>query len=208
MFDAMPSPRRRRLAPLFYTLAGLAALFELGVVWLMLHPNAHKDYADFYIDHTTTCLNQPKAGPYVIGEVIPFASEGYGPEAADMRVCGWDGPAGDGLHSVGTTSRIRMAFAPITGNGVLRIELTGVEHGIRPEHIMDLIVNGTNVETIAVGRDQTRTITVPLPANVLAAEPGTLDLTFAYHDAVRVGPEDPDGRRRAIKLLSLQLSAE
>lgn len=206
MSDSAQIPRRPRLAPLFYGLALLIALAELGIVWLMLHPSADKDYADFYIHHITTCLNQPKAGPYVLGEVTSFASEGYGPGAA-MRICGWDGPAGDGLHSVGTTSRLRLSFAPIESDGLLRISLTGVDPGTAPEHRFDLMANGTKVATLAVEKSKTRAFSVPLPKAVLAAEPGVLDLVFAYHDAVRVGPDDTDGQRRTIKLLSLQLTA-
>lgn len=42
-----------------YILVAIVALFELGVVWLMLHPNVTPDYRAYYIDKTTTCLNQP-----------------------------------------------------------------------------------------------------------------------------------------------------
>ena len=93
-----------------YLLVGLVALFELGVFWLMLHPDVPPDYRAYYIDKTTTCLNQPVSGAYTLGTVIPFTPEGR--DAAEpVRVCGWEGPTGDGTHAVGTSSRVRFTYS-------------------------------------------------------------------------------------------------
>ena len=71
----MPSPSRP-LQVLAYSIVALAIAFELTVVWLMLHPQVPDDYRAYYIDHTTTCLNQPVSGDYVLGETVSFRSDG------------------------------------------------------------------------------------------------------------------------------------
>ena len=39
---------------LLYGVAGLVALFELGVTWVALHPHVPADYRAYYLDRTTT----------------------------------------------------------------------------------------------------------------------------------------------------------
>ena len=93
-----------------YVLAGLIALFEFAVFWLMLNPDVPPDYRAYYIEKTTTCLNQPVAGTYSLGTTIDFTPDGR--EAAKLlRVCGWEGPTGDGNHAVGTSARLRFVYA-------------------------------------------------------------------------------------------------
>ena len=97
-----------------YALIAVLALFEVTVLWWALHPQVSEDYRAYYIDHTTTCLNQPVSGTYQLGTPIDFTSAGR--EAAKpLKVCGWEGPVGDGTHAIGESSRLRFAFtAPAT----------------------------------------------------------------------------------------------
>src|SRR5215475_10116069 len=92
-----------------YAAAAAVALFELGVAWLSLHPNVNADYRAYYLDQTTTCLNEPATGDYVFGTEVMFRS-GYEKLVQPVRVCGWEGPVGDGLHAVGESSRLRFAL--------------------------------------------------------------------------------------------------
>lgn len=206
MSDAPAFIRTRPVALGFYALAALAAVFELGVLWLALHPDPPKDYADFFIYNRTTCLNQPKSGPYVMGTRMGFTSETYSDAAAALRVCGWDGPAGDGLHSVGTTARLRLTFAPVQTALALTLDLTAVDKGQGATQRVTLTVNGAEIGETTLGKGETRRVTLEVPKAALDAEPGTVDLVLGFPDAVRVGPDDPDSRKRAIKLLSLHLT--
>lgn len=206
MSDAPAFILTRPVALGFYALAALAAVFELGVLWLALHPDPPKDYADFFIYNRTTCLNQPKSGPYVMGTRMGFTSETYSDAAAALRVCGWDGPAGDGLHSVGTTARLRLTFAPVQTALALTLDLTAVDKGQGATQRVTLTVNGAEIGETTLGKGETRRVTLEVPKAALDAEPGTVDLVLGFPDAVRVGPDDPDSRKRAIKLLSLHLT--
>lgn len=206
MSDAPAFVRSRPVALGLYALAALAAVIELGVLWLALHPDPPKDYADFFVYNRTTCLNQPKSGPYVMGTRMGFTSETYDDAAAALRVCGWDGPAGDGLHSVGTTARLRLTFPPAATALALTLDLTAVDKGDGARQRVSVTVNGQDVGEIALDRGETRRVTVEVPKAALDADPGTLDLILGFPDAVRVGPDDPDSRKRAIKLLSLHLT--
>ena len=101
-----------------YGAAALLAAFELWVVWLMLHPAVPADYRAYYIDHSTTCLNQPVSGAYALGTTVSFLPDGRA-AAKPIRVCGWEGPAGDGTHAVGTSARLRL----VTGSSRRPLEL-------------------------------------------------------------------------------------
>ncbi|PXA98852.1 hypothetical protein DMC47_06575, partial [Nostoc sp. 3335mG] len=114
---------RSPLALGLYALAALLALFELAVLWQALHPDVSDEYRAYYIDQTTTCLPQPVTGEYTLGTVLNFRSGGD--NTRELRPCGWDGPAGDGMHSIGETSRLRFAV-PSRQALRLSLELTGV----------------------------------------------------------------------------------
>lgn len=204
MSDAPAFVRRRPVAIAFYTVAALAAVFEIGVLWLALNPNPHPDYRAYYIDKTTTCLNQPRVGPYVLGDTISFTSENYGP-GKEMRVCGWEGPAGDGTHAVGTTSRLRLGFKAVQAPLLLSLEITAVDKGPSASQRVVLYGNGIRFGLVEIAKGTTQTVEAVVPREVLDANPGVLDLTFGYADAFRVNPGDSEGRMRSIKLKSLRL---
>ena len=92
-----------------YALAAAIALVEVAILWQALHPNVPDDFRAYYIDRTITCLPQPVTGDYVLGTEIDFRSGG--PNTRELRPCGWDGPAGDGMHAIGTESRLRFAVS-------------------------------------------------------------------------------------------------
>jgi len=184
-----------------YILVGLLALFELGVLWLMLHPNVPADYRAYYIDKTTTCLNQPVTGTYTLGTVIPFTPEGR--DAAKLiRVCGWERPTGDGTHTVGTSARLRFAYAEPATALTLKLSMVPVQKdGQLTTQRVEIVANGTLVDTVMLDAPTPREVSLPLPAPA----DGKLELELRFPDAVQMGPTDPDNRLRSIKLLSAAL---
>lgn len=183
-----------------YLLVGLVALFELVVFWLMLHPDVPSDYRAYYIDRTTTCLNQPVSGSYSLGTVVPFTPEGRA-AAGLVKVCGWEGPAGDGTHAVGTSARLRFAYAEPATALTLRLSLIAVQKGGRSTtQRVEIVANGAPVATLTVNADAPQDVSLPLPA-----ADGRLELELNFLDAARMGPTDPDNRLRSIKLLSAAL---
>lgn len=184
-----------------YLLIGLVALFELGVVWLMLHPNVPSDYRAYYIDKTTTCLNQPVSGQYALGAVIPFTPEGK--DAAKLiRVCGLEGPTGDGNHAVGTSARLRFVYSETATALTLQLAMVAIQKGgnIVPQRV-EIVANGMPLDTITLDQPTPQQFSLPLPAPA----DGRLELELRFPDAVQMGPTDPDNRLRSIKLLSAAL---
>ena len=184
-----------------YLLVGLVALFELVVFWLMLHPDVPPDYRAYFIDKTTTCLNQPVSGTYSLGTVIPFTPEGR--EAAKLiRVCGWERPTGDGTHVVGTSARLRFAYAEPATALTLKLSMVPVQKDGQPTtQRVEIVANGTLVETVTLDTPTPQDVSLPLPAPAN----GKLELELRFPDAVQMGPTDPDNRLRSIKLLSAAL---
>jgi hypothetical protein len=188
--------------PVLYGLAALLALFELGIAWQALHPNVPADYRAYYIDQSTTCLNQPVPGTYAQGIRIPFRS-GYEKLITPLRVCGWEGPAGDGLHAVGESARLRLALLGSAHDVQLTLEMVAVDFAGTAGQPVDVIVNGTRL-----GRAQVRT---GLPQAFEFAVPDAalgprkvLDVELAFPDAIRVDPQDSNTRKRSIKLVAVQ----
>lgn len=191
-------------APLAYGLAAVLALAELVVLWFVLHPAATPDYTAYYITRTTTCLNQPFPGTYTLGETVSFRSEGYGP-AKELRVCGWEGPAGDGTHAVGTSSRLRFALPPHPGRLVLTLAMTAVEREGHPRQRVEVTGNGVLLGEAVLNGGKTDSFDFAVPPAAIEANPDALDVILAYPDAIRMAPTDADTRLRSIKLLSARL---
>lgn len=182
-----------------YGVAAVVALFELGSLWLALHPNVDNDYRAYFLDKTTTCLNQSVSGKYTLGERISFTSYGWGP-GKNIKVCGWDGPAGNGLHSVGEESRLRFRFAGSPPPARLNI---GIEAIVAQDHPFQRVIltgNGVRIAEVEVRANRIGIFDLDLPPAVFADHPHLLDLKLSYPDAVRMNPGDADVIKRAIKL--------
>ena len=205
MSDRTASPRPWR--PIAYGVVALAIAFELLVVWWMLHPQVPADYRAYYIDETTTCLNQPVSGDYVLGTKVSFLSDGRA-LASPLRVCGWEGPAGDGTHAVGQTARLRFALPPgTTGPLALHLDLVAIEREGHPSQRVGIAINGSVLDTVTARQGEPLAVDVRIPAEILAAHPDRLELELQLPDAISMSPSDSKTRMRSIKLLSAQLGA-
>lgn len=180
-----------------YGIAGLALAFELGVAWLALHPEVPPEYRAYYIDHTTTCLPQPVSGAYEFGTLVSFRSEGAA-LIKPLRVCGWEGPAGDGLHSVGESSQLRFALPDETGPLTLSLDLDAVPASPTGTQQVAVSANGVELGVLTVSVGSPQTFTLPLPATCPRSE--TLEVELAYPDAVLMSQRDTNTRKRAVRL--------
>ncbi|MFD2648152.1 hypothetical protein ACFSX5_10155 [Devosia albogilva] len=181
-----------------YALAGLLFAAEAGVVWLMLNPDVPEDFRAYYIDRSTTCLNQPVPGTYAFGTVVDFTSDGR-EQAMPLRVCGWEGPAGDGTHAVGTSSRLRFRGDPQPGAHELVLDLAAISRDGDPQpQRVEVLIDGELTNTLDVALPEPQSFRLPVPDDVLAD--GTLELILRFPDAVQMGETDPDTRYRSVKL--------
>lgn len=206
MSDVSAGPIRIPSA-LAYSIVALAIAFELATLWLMLHPQVPSDYRAYYIDQTTTCLNQPVSGQYVLGQTVSFLPDGR--EAAKaVRVCGWDGPAGDGTHAVGLTSRLRFAVPDANpGPLALTLNLVAVEREGYPSQRVVVEANGATLGTATALAGIPLQLNLDVPADLLTSNAGLVDVALHFPDAIRISPGDSDTRSRSIKLLSARLAS-
>jgi len=199
---------RNRRAPwraLILSLIAVVGVAELAITWLALHPNVPDNYRAYYIDQTTTCLDKPVSGLYALGSTVSFMPDDQ-KNARKLRVCGWDGPAGDGTHSVGTASMLRFAVPTSARDGlILSMMLTAITApDQRDQHIV-LTGNGLPLGEAIIADSTQRRLEFPVSADMLAAGDGTLDITIAYPTATEMTPRDSITHYRSIKLMSVQL---
>ena len=188
-----------------YVLAGVVAAFELAVLWLMLNPVVSEDYRAYYIDKTTTCLNQPVSGAYVLGETLDLSPDGRR-EAPNNKVCGWSGPAGDGTHAIGTSSRLRFVFDDAATAMSLELRMAAVRKGgVATTQRVQVLFNGTDIGIVTVVPEPHQDFTLAVPTELVTAAQGRVELELVFPDAVSMGPTDAATRWRSIKLLSAAL---
>jgi hypothetical protein len=188
-----------------YCAVAVILAVELVVFWRALNPSATGDYRAYYIDKTTTCLPQPVTGAYQLGRWVSFRSDGAR-FTSELRPCGWEGPVGDGTHSVGETSRLGFAVGPIADPLELALEMVAVDlPGPRRQRVR-VSANGVFVDEAGMTPGEPRLATFQIPAEVLD-ETDVLDIALDFPDAIPPGPGVSNTRKRAIKLLSARLSS-
>ncbi len=187
-----------------YTLAALLAFLELAVLWQALHPSVPDIYRAYYIDRTTTCLPQPVSGEYQLGTEIDFRSGG--PDTRELRPCGWDGPAGDGMHAIGESSRLRFAAGapqPLE----LMLELTGVTLPGPPMQRVVVSVNDQVLGEAEVRPGETDRFTFAVPAEAIG-DSGLADVLLEYPNAISPRQGMSNTHWRSVKLTSGSLAPQ
>ena len=188
-----------------YALTALLLAAYALVMWWTIHPTVPENYRAYYIDQSTTCMNQPVPGTYGLGTVVSFLPDGAD-AAKPLKPCGWEGPTGDGTHAVGTSSRLRFSWSePTTGPLTLSLDMIAVSKAgtVMPQSV-DVVVNDQKVATLDV-TGTAQHFDVKLPADLVTAAQGTVDVILEFRTAVQMGPTDPPTRWRSIKLLAAGL---
>ncbi|WP_375452151.1 hypothetical protein [uncultured Devosia sp.] len=197
-----PRPGSARFIATYGAVAVLA-LLELAIAWQAIHPDVPPDYRAYYIDQTTTCMRQPVSGAYSLGATIDFRSGGD--DTTELRPCGWEGPAGDGLHLLGETARLRFAVSEPNGSLTLTLALSAINTDGAPDQRVVVSANDTPLGTAIVAHGQSATVSFAIPAG-LATATGLLDIVLDVPDAVSGRPGDSNTRKRSIKLTAATLS--
>ncbi|MEO5806271.1 hypothetical protein [Devosia sp.] len=186
-----------------YGLIAVFAAFEIAVLWLALHPDVPEDYRAYYIDQSTTCLNQPVTGEYRLGQVIDFtASEGD--LSKPFKACGWKGPSKEGTDAVGETSRLRFIFPQTAPSLTLQFEAIAVDHPETPTQTVKVLANGVPVGEVTIDQSAPQNFKLAIPAEAIAAMPGRIELRFDYPEAF-APPGIANTYKRSIKLLWITL---
>jgi hypothetical protein len=184
-----------------YALTAILLAAYAVVMWWVIHPTVPENYRAYYIDQTTTCMNQPVPGTYALGTVVSFLPDGRD-AAKPLKPSGWEGPVGDGTHAVGTSARLRFSWTEsATGPLALSLDLLAITRAgaVVPQRV-DVVVNDQKVATLDVASGTGQHFDIPLPAELVAG--GRADIVLEFPDAVQMGPTDPQTRWRSIKLLA------
>jgi hypothetical protein len=200
----IPAPYRRAATRGGYPHAAVIGAAEIIILALALNPNVNADYRAFYIDRTTTCLNRDATGSYTVGQTVSFRSDGA-KQAASIKVCGWSGSAGDGTHSLGETSRLRLKMPPLGLGLAATLQMAAV---IRPPQITQRVVisvNGVQAHAVTLSGKQPRTVSFVIPPALGKAD--TLEIAFDYLDGIPPTPAASNIYKRSIKLVSFRLDA-
>jgi hypothetical protein len=198
----LSTPRWR--LPAYGLVAALAAA-EATILWLALHPRVHPDYRAFYIDRTTTCLNKEVVGTYRLGETVSFRPDGA-KRSNPLKVCGWTGAAGNGTHSRGHTSILRIALADPPPEGLTgTVELAPVTRPGAGDRQVLISVNDVEVTRVTLAAPEPRNVVFEIPDFAVEGS-DRLDIRFDYSNPLPTGPMASNTNDRAIKLLSLRVA--
>lgn len=196
------APQRREW---LYGVVAAIAVFELAVFTLLFMPDVSPAYAAFYLDKSTTCLDRTVPADLPADGVVSFRPEGRD-AAMRIRVCGWSGPAGDGTHSVGEQSRLRMKLTLPSRTWMGRLDIEAIANPAAPLQRVIVRVQGVEMAEATIPAGKTLAFDFTIPANTALAD-GTVDIELGYPDAVRPDALAADTKKRAIKLRSLTLTA-
>ena len=187
-----------------YALTAILLAAYALVMWWTIHPTVPASYRAYYIDQSTTCMNQPVPGTYTLGTIVSYLPDG-GDAAKPTKPCGWEGPTGDGTHAVGTSSRLRFAWSePAAGPLTLSLDLIAIKKGgVAMPQSVNVVVNDQKLATLNVGSDAPSHFDVAIPAGLVTE--GRADIVFEFPTAVQMGLTDPPTRWRSVKLLSAGL---
>jgi hypothetical protein len=188
-----------------YGLVAALALAEAAILWLALHPEVHPDYRAFYIDRSTTCLNKEVAGTYRLGETVSFRPDGA-KQAAPLKVCGWTGAAGNGTHSRGHTSLLRIALAdpPPPDGFTATVELAPVTRPGSGHREVLISVNAVQVHRVTLPTPEPREVVFHIPPFAVEGS-DRLDIRFDYPNPLSTGPMASNTFDRAMRLSSLRI---
>ena len=170
------------------------------VLYRALNPDVHPTYRAYFIDKTTTCLDKDIPETYSLGETVSFLPDGRR-EAAAIRVCGWSNPVGNGTHSIGESSRLRVRLDGEPRELELTLKLTST----KPQTVQ-VSANGAPVGQMSLpGSDAGFEGSFRIREEVVGPRT-SLDVELSYPDAIPPGPRASEIYKRAVRLLSFRLS--
>jgi hypothetical protein len=179
------------------------ALFEAGSLWVSIHPHVPADYRAYYLDQSTTCLNEPVSGSYYNNTLLPTVS-GYERTVAAIRVCGFEGPVGDGLHLVGESGRLRFQMLEPPHDLELVLDMVAVDPAGAAGQTVDVLANGQDIGDVHVTTGKPQRFTLTVPQAILKPD-GMLDVELKVPNAIKIDPTDSNTRKRSIKLSAVRV---
>jgi hypothetical protein len=142
-------PPRYRPRAWHLIVVALIAIFDLGVLYLVLFPKVSDDYRAYYIERSASCFPRVISGYYPLGEPVSFIPGRSGFKHDSIRWCGFMPPSNTGVRSFGDYGIFRIATKLPDDDLLLTFSSWANTDSSKPERDVDVVVNGENVETLA-----------------------------------------------------------
>lgn len=126
----------------------LIAIFDLGVLYVVLFPRVSDDYRAYYIERSASCFPRVISGYYPLGEPISFIPGRSGFKHDSIRWCGFMPPSNTGVRSFGDYGIFRIVTKLPDDDLLLTFSSWANTDSSKPERDVDVVVNGENVETL------------------------------------------------------------
>jgi hypothetical protein len=201
---------RRRLTvprPLAYFLIAVLALFETGVVVLVLHPDVSDLYRAYYIERSTSCWPRKVTGVYQPNRLISFAYGVKGGSAEDVQLCGWNLLEGMGTWTLGDDVRLRLGV-PVPGKPFsLILTAEAFVSAENPVQRVIVSVGGKTVKSFIHTTTDPLATRIDIPAEVVPPGARTIDVKLGLPDALAplAINLNTDGRELALRVISVQV---
>ena len=115
-------------------------------------------------------------------------------------------PTGDGTHSLGETSRLRVKIPAVPGDLAATLEMTPMVRPPQTAQRVLISVNGARVHETSLSGGAPQKVSFVIPQAVIAGAQA-LDMVFDYPDSISQTPVASNIYDRAIKLVSFRLDS-
>jgi len=178
-------------------LVALIGVFELGVLWLVLHPRVAQDYYDYYISREASCFPRIVSGYYPWGKPVSFVTGRNGYQRDSIRWCGFQAPNATGIRSFGDYGRLKLANPPKDRDFVLSFSSWANTDQSKPKRDVRVSVNGEDVGILTFTTAKRLNGRLIVPAWVAALKPEAMEIQFTVP---RTGPAGTNGEPQTLQL--------
>lgn len=191
----MPPVYRPKLWHL--AVVALIAVFDLGVLYMVLRPNVSPEYRAYYIDRTSSCFPRVISGFYPLGEPVSFTGAHNGYNQDTIRWCGFLPPSSTGIRSFGDYGILHLKFPDPGEDLLLTFESWVNSDSNQPKRNVDVVVNGERVDVLTYAGAGRVDGKIVIPERLVAAGNGTMEIRF---DVPRTGPPGTNGEPVTLQL--------
>jgi hypothetical protein len=175
----------------------LIAVFDLGVLYMVLRPNVSPEYRAYYIDRTSSCFPRVISGFYPLGEPVSFNSVHNGYNQDTIRWCGFLPPSPTGIRSFGDYGILHLEFPDPGEDLLLTFESWTNTDSEKPKRDVDVVVNGEHVAVLTYAGAGRVDGSIIIPERLVKAGNGMMEIRF---DVPRTGPPGTNGEPVTLQL--------
>jgi hypothetical protein len=175
----------------------LIALFDLGVLYMVLNPRVDADYRAYYIDRSASCYPRLTTGYYPLGEPVTFLPGRNGFQLDTLRWCGFTPPSSTGIRSFGDYGILKLKFPAPDNDLLLTFSAWANTNSGQPRREVQVSVNGADVDTLEFVDEKRVDGRIVIPQRLAKASDDGLEIRF---DVPRTGPPGTNSEPATLQL--------